>query len=113
MEIKITKTTAPKAKPDQTKLGFGNYFTDHMFLMDYDRETGWSNARIVPFGRIEMQPAATVFHYGSEIFEGLKAYRTESGKVQLFRPYENAKRMNSSAVYSCPDSADAGTTHTR
>lgn len=96
MNITITKTTAPKAIPTEN-LGFGQHFTDHMFLMDYDRETGWSNARIEPFGRLSLHPAATVFHYGAEIFEGLKAYRREDGKVQLFRPYENAKRMNSSA----------------
>ncbi len=96
MNITITKTTAPKAIPTEN-LGFGQHFTDHMFLMDYDRENGWSNARIEPFGRLSLHPAATVFHYGAEIFEGLKAYRREDGKVQLFRPYENAKRMNSSA----------------
>ncbi len=96
MNISIEKTTAPKTIPTEN-LGFGKYFTDHMFLMDYDRETGWENARIVPFGRLSMHPAATVFHYGSEVFEGLKAYRREDGKVQLFRPYENAKRINSSA----------------
>ncbi|MBR5152358.1 MAG: branched-chain amino acid aminotransferase [Clostridia bacterium] len=96
MNISITKTTSPKTIPTEN-LGFGQHFTDHMFLMDYDRATGWSNARIVPFDRISMHPAATVFHYGSEVFEGLKAYRREDGKVQLFRPYENAKRINSSA----------------
>ncbi len=96
MNISITKTTAPKTIPTEN-LGFGQYFTDHMFLMDYDRATGWSNARIVPFDRIPMHPAATVFHYGAEVFEGLKAYRREDGTVQLFRPYENAKRINSSA----------------
>ncbi len=96
MNISITKTTTPKTIPTEN-LGFGQYFTDHMFLMDYDRATGWSNARIVPFDRISMHPAATVFHYGSEVFEGLKAYRREDGKIQLFRPYENAKRINSSA----------------
>jgi len=96
MNISITKTTTPKTIPTEN-LGFGQHFTDHMFLMDYDRATGWSNARIVPFDRISMHPAATVFHYGAEVFEGLKAYRREDGKVQLFRPYENAKRINSSA----------------
>ncbi len=96
MNITITKTTSPKTIPTEN-LGFGKHFTDHMFLMDYDREIGWSNARIEPFGRLSLHPAATVFHYGAEIFEGLKAYRRQDGKVQLFRPYENAKRMNSSA----------------
>lgn len=97
MEIKITKTTTPKAKPDWNNLGFGKYFSDHMFIMDYNRADGWHNARIVPFGKIEMHPASTVFHYGAEIFEGMKAYRTPEGKIQLFRPEENFKRMNVSA----------------
>ena len=96
MEIKFTKTTAPKEK--QTKnLGFGKVFTDHMFVMDYERGKGWSNARIVPFENLSLHPAATVFHYGAEIFEGLKAYRIADGSVQLFRPIENVRRMNNSA----------------
>ena len=96
MEIKFTKTTTPKEK--QTKnLGFGKIFTDHMFVMDYERGKGWSNARIVPFENLCLHPAATVFHYGAEIFEGLKAYRTADGSVQLFRPIENVRRMNNSA----------------
>ena len=97
MEIKIQKTTAPKQKPEASGLGFGKYFTDHMFIMDYTRDKGWHDARIVPFGNLDLHPACTVFHYGAEIFEGLKAYRTAEGKVQLFRPMENIKRMNSSA----------------
>ena len=68
-----------------------------MFVMDFDKGIGWHDARIVPFGNITLHPAATVFHYGAEVFEGLKAYRRADGKVQLFRPYENAKRINSSA----------------
>ncbi|MEE1330791.1 MAG: branched chain amino acid aminotransferase, partial [Acutalibacteraceae bacterium] len=101
MEIKITKTTAPKAKPDSSKLGFGKIFTDHMFIMDYSREEGWHDARIVPFGNISLHPASTVLHYGSEIFEGLKAYRRADGEVQLFRPIENVRRMNNSAERLC------------
>lgn len=98
MEITITKTTSPKAHPADDVLEFGKYFTDHMFIMDYDKENGgWQNARIVPFGNLSLHPAATVFHYGAEIFEGLKAYRTPEGKVQLFRPMENIRRMNNSA----------------
>ena len=73
MEISITKTTSPKEKPEETNLGFGKYFTDHMFLMDYTPDKGWHDARIVPFGNLSLHPAATVFHYGAEIFEGLKA----------------------------------------
>ncbi len=98
MEIKIQKTTAPKAKPaDESNLGFGHIFTDHMFIMEYDTGMGWHDARVVPFGEISLSPAAMVFHYGQEIFEGLKAYRTASGDIQFFRPTENFKRMNVSA----------------
>lgn len=101
MEIKIVKTDCPKEKPDSSTLGFGKIFTDHMFIMDYSREKGWHDARIVPFGNISLHPASTVLHYGSEIFEGLKAYRRADGKVQLFRPIENVRRMNNSAERLC------------
>ncbi len=101
MNITITKTTTPKAKPDESALGFGKIFTDHMFMMDYNKETGWTNARIVPFENLSIHPASTVLHYGSEIFEGLKAYRRADGKVQLFRPIENIRRMNRSAERLC------------
>ena len=101
MEISITKTTAPKVKPEASTLGFGKFFTDHMFMMDFSREEGWHDARIIPFANISLHPASTVLHYGSEIFEGLKAYRRADGKVQLFRPMENIRRMNSSADRLC------------
>ncbi len=95
MEIRIERTATPKAKPaDETKLGFGHIFTDHMFVMNYDTGLGWHDARIVPYGDITLSPAAMCLHYGQEIFEGLKAYRTADGSVQLFRPEENFKRMN-------------------
>ncbi|MFR4341979.1 MAG: branched-chain amino acid aminotransferase [Gemmiger formicilis] len=96
--LKITKTTHPKEKPqDESKLGFGKQFSDHMFLMDYTAGEGWHDARIVPYGPWEMDPATTVFHYAQEIFEGMKAYRTADGKIQLFRPDCNANRFNDSA----------------
>ena len=101
MEIKIIKTTNPKVKPESSTLGFGKFFTDHMFIMDYSQEKGWHDARIVPFGRLDIHPASTVLHYGSEIFEGLKAYRKKDGNVQLFRPLENIRRMNRSAERMC------------
>ncbi len=105
MEIKITKTTNPKPIPqDESTLGFGLKFTDHMFLMDWDEGQGWHDARIVPYGPLEIDPASTVLHYALEIFEGLKAYRTAEGKIQLFRPIENARRMNrSGARFSMPE----------
>ncbi len=101
MNISITKNTAPKVKPESSTLGFGQFFTDHMFMMDWSAEKGWYDARIVPFGPIALHPASTVLHYGSEIFEGLKAYRRADGKVQLFRPIENIRRMNNSAERLC------------
>ena len=97
MEIKMNLTKSPKGKPDWNNLGFGKIFTDHMFIMDWDSENGWHDARIEPFGPLTLHPAATVFHYGAEIFEGLKAYRRPDGNVQLFRPWENIKRLNASA----------------
>ena len=97
MEIKMNLTKTPKEKPDQSKLGFGKIFTDHMFVMDWSSDQGWHDARIEPFGPLTLHPAATVFHYGAEIFEGLKAYRRPDGEVQLFRPWENMKRLNASA----------------
>ena len=99
--IEIIKTTAPKQKPDDSKLGFGKYFTDHMFVMDYCPELGWHDPKIIPFGNLTLHPAATVLHYGAEIFEGLKAYRTPTGEVQLFRPTENVERLNNSADRIC------------
>ena len=101
MKISITKTTCPKEKPDSSTLGFGKIFTDHMFMMDYNSEKGWYNARIIPFAPIPLHPASTVLHYGSEIFEGLKAYRRADGTVQLFRPIENIRRLNNSAERLC------------
>lgn len=102
LDIRITKTTSPKQKPDASKnLGFGKYFTDHMLIVDYTHEKGWHDARIIPFDNLSLHPASTVFHYGAEIFEGMKAYRTEEGDVQMFRPLENIRRMNNSAERLC------------
>ena len=101
MQIEKILTTTPKVKPAADTLGFGKYFTDHMFMMDYAEGKGWHNARIVPFAPIAIHPASTVLHYGSEIFEGLKAYRRADGQVQLFRPIENIRRMNNSAERMC------------
>ena len=101
MEIKFVKNENPAAKPDSATLGFGKIFTDHMFIMDFSREEGWHDARIVPFANLSLHPASTVLHYGSEIFEGLKAYRRADGTVQMFRPIENIRRMNNSAERLC------------
>lgn len=102
MEIKVTKTTAPKAKPQKgEKLGFGHIFTDHMFIMNYTEGKGWHDARIEPYSNISLDPSAMVFHYGQEMFEGLKAYRGEDDTVYLFRPDMNAKRANASNARLC------------
>jgi len=100
MAIRIEKTTAPKEKVSADKLGFGKVFSDHMFMMEYE-DGQWKDPRIVPFGNLSLHPASTVFHYGAEIFEGLKAYRRADGGVQLFRPEENIRRMNNSAERMC------------
>lgn len=101
LDIKIQKTTTPKAKPDENRLGFGNYYTDHMFVMDYTEGQGWHSARIEPYHALSLDPAAMVFHYAQESFEGLKAYRTKEGKVQLFRPEKNGERLQSTHERLC------------
>jgi len=101
-EISIQLTKTPKQKPlDESKLGFGSIFTDHMFLMNYKTGKGWYDPRIVPYGPIELDPAAMCLHYGQEIFEGMKAYRADDGRILLFRPEENFKRMNASNERLC------------
>jgi branched-chain amino acid aminotransferase len=104
--MQITVTQAPenrrRQKPDSgEKLGFGNLFSDHMFLMDYSQGTGWRDARIVPYGPLSLAPSAMVLHYGQEIFEGMKAYYARDGAICLFRPDRNAERMNRSAARMC------------
>jgi len=101
MEIKVELTQNPKQKVPADKLGFGNVFSDHMFIMDYQTGKGWHNPRIVPYGSIAYEPAVMVFHYGQAIFEGLKAYRTEKGEIVLFRPQENFRRLNASCDALC------------
>jgi branched-chain amino acid aminotransferase len=101
MRLTVKKADQLKAKPEDSKLGFGSIFTDHMFNMDYNPEDGWHNPRIEPYAAINMDPATMVLHYGQGVFEGLKAFRTESGDVQLFRPTDNFKRLNNSARLLC------------
>ena len=101
MEIKVTRAAQLKEKPDSSKLVFGKCMTDHMFIIDYDAGQGWHDARIIPYGPLMIDPAAKVLHYAEEIFEGLKAYRTADGSIQLFRVMDNIKRMNDSADRLC------------
>ncbi len=100
LDIKITRTTSPKAKPEGP-LGFGRIFTDHMFIMDYTKGKGWHDPRIVPYQDLVLSPAAMVFHYGQEMFEGLKAYKGDDGKSYLFRPDMNGKRTNDTNKRLC------------
>ena len=97
MKFPVTKNPNPGTMPEASKLGFGSVFSDHMFLMDYNSKDGWHDARIVPYGPLSLSPAASVFHYAGEVFEGLKAYRRKDGKVQLFRHDANVERLNISA----------------
>ena len=107
MDIRIEKVSASLAKKKpEGALGFGRHFTDHMLIMEYTRGKGWHDARIVPYGSISLDPSAMVFHYGQEIFEGMKAYHTADGRNLLFRPEENAKRMNNSCVRLCMPEID-------
>ena len=101
LNIKIEKTTTPKQKPDENNLGFGKIFTDHMFIMNYTEGQGWHDPRIVPYADLTLSPASMVFHYGQEMFEGLKAYKGADGEVRLFRPEMNAKRTNDTNKRLC------------
>ncbi|WP_113674032.1 branched-chain amino acid aminotransferase [Vallitalea guaymasensis] len=94
LNIKYELTKDLKQKPDFNNLGFGTKFTDHMFIMDYTEGKGWHDPRIVPYQPISLDPSAMVFHYGQEMFEGMKAYKTEDDRVLLFRPEKNIHRTN-------------------
>lgn len=106
-ELKIELTQNPKQKPtDESKLGFGRIFTDHMFIMDYTIDKGWHDARIVPYGPLALEPSAMCLHYGQSIFEGMKAYRGADGKIRLFRPEKNMQRLNLSCSRLCLPEVD-------
>jgi branched-chain amino acid aminotransferase len=93
MEIRFEEAKQLKEKPDQKNLGFGKYMTDYMFVMDWTVKDGWKDARITPYAPLSLDPACVTLHYAQETFEGMKAYRTKEGKIQLFRPQMNAERM--------------------
>jgi branched-chain amino acid aminotransferase len=109
MKISITKSKTigqrPRPKSD-AELGFGKYFSDHLFLLNYDEGMGWHNPRIEPYGDLCLDPASMVLHYAQEVFEGLKAYRMPDGGIALFRPHKNIERMNRSAVRMCMPEID-------
>ncbi len=106
MDIKRTLTVSPKDKPDTKSLGFGKYFTDHMFICEYDDGQGWHDARIVPYAPLSLDPASMVFHYGQSVFEGLKCYYGNDDKYYLFRARRNFERFNTSNERLCIPSVD-------
>ena len=104
MDIKKTLLPREKLKPlyaDPLKLVFGRQFTDHMFTMQWDKGAGWHDPEIKPYGPLALDPAANTLHYGQEVFEGMKAYKSPSGEILLFRPDENARRFNTSLRRIC------------
>ncbi len=106
MTITTQLTQNPKTKPPVDKLGFGRHFTDHMFVVDYTEDKGWHDPAIVPYAPLAMDPASMVFHYGQAVFEGLKAYKTEDGRILLFRAEKNFARMNVSNERMCMPTLD-------
>ena len=101
MDIRFIENKQLKTKPDQNNLGFGKYFTDYMFVCEWEQGIGWHDAQIKPYGPITLDPASMVLHYAQETFEGMKAYRSPQGEVLLFRPEMNAARMARSNERLC------------
>lgn len=101
LNITYIPTDQKKQKPCEKNLGFGIHYTDHMFIIEHTQEKGWHNARIVKYQPISLDPAAMVFHYAMEAFEGLKAYRLPDNSIQLFRPQKNAERMINTSKRMC------------
>jgi branched-chain amino acid aminotransferase len=99
--IRVTRAAAKKPRPKDTELGFGTVFTDHIFLADFREEKGWYDPRIEPYGPLSLDPACAVLHYAQAIFDGLKAFRGQDGRVRLFRPHKHIERMNNSARRLC------------
>lgn len=96
-QIEVKKTTRSRFPDvDWKKLGFGNFFSDHMFVTEFAGGE-WKSPRIIPYGKFETSPALSALHYGQSIFEGMKAYRYDNGDIYMFRPVENLKRLNVSA----------------
>jgi branched-chain amino acid aminotransferase len=100
-KLVITKTSTPKAVPDPSTLVFGHTFTDHMLAVEWTKEKGWATPEIRPYGPLQLDPASVVLHYAFECFEGLKAFKDESGKVRMFRPDKNMARLNKSCERIC------------
>lgn len=101
VDMAVTRVSNPGTMPDEDKLGFGQYFTDHMFVMDYQTGKGWYDPRIVPYEQFSLYPAAMVLHYGQAIFEGMKAFKTADNDITIFRTQDYLARFNRSAEIVC------------
>jgi len=106
MKISIIRTPQPRAIPAVSELGFGRHFADHMFLMNYNPEQGWHDARIEPYHGLSIEPANLTLHYGQTIFEGLKAFRWDDGSVNIFRAQDHIRRFLRSAERLCMPAFD-------
>lgn len=96
-QLEVIENNSKKAKPVKDQVPFGTTFTDHMYILEYETQKGWYDPKIVPYGPITLDPAAMIFHYGQTVFEGMKAYHTEDGRILLFRPEKNFERLNLSS----------------
>jgi branched-chain amino acid aminotransferase len=101
MEISIRRAEHSKPRPAPTALGFGQYFTDHMFVAEYEAERGWHGARIQPYAPLAIDPAAAVLQYAQALFDGLKAIRSQDGAINLFRPDRHLARLAQGSVRMC------------
>jgi branched-chain amino acid aminotransferase len=104
--IRIARTSSKKDKPKDKDLAFGNVFTDHMFVANFEEEKGWYDPRVEPYGPFPLDPATAVLHYGQSLFEGLKAFRGRDGKIRLFRPDKHVARLNRTAERMCIPTLD-------
>lgn len=107
MQIHTRLSEQAKPLPPSQGLGFGQHFSDHWFRMRYTAETAWGDARIEPYGSLTLDPAASVFHYGQALFEGMKAFRRADGSIWFFRPDFNAQRMIEGASRLCLEAPPA------
>ncbi len=99
--LSLTLSSNLKSKPPSTDLGFGQYFTDHLFQMKFSVDKQWHQAEIIPYQNFQIDPGASVLHYGQALFEGMKAFRQTSGDVVLFRPQYNCERLQMGAARLC------------
>jgi len=101
LKFSCTPSAALRAELEREEIladpGFGKHFTDHMVTIDWTKDAGWHDARVTPYGPLQLDPASAVLHYAQEIFEGLKAYRHADGSIWTFRPEANARRLQRSA----------------